>query len=171
MTFDAAAATDSDSTVDTIFALRRTTGRSLASDCYDVGRAFVDESPFWGKAELAMWLLGPYSQVAQDVREVAPASRPSLRQIDVCTVQQVIANAHAEVLYALQRLEDPEAAADLAFEMIAAGFIAQTVDANGASAWVPTTAAHRLADRVISLFVADFMTRVFSADVELALAA
>lgn len=151
-----------DSTVDTVFALRRANARTLASDCHDVGRAFIEESAYWGKAELAMWLLGPYSQLAQDVRDIAPCSRPSLRQIDVLTIENVIDNARAEVLHALERLEDPETASDVAFTMIAAGFVAQTVDTRGVAGWVPTTAARRLADRVLSLFVAAFMSTVFA---------
>lgn len=166
MTFATDFARDSgmmDSVGNTVLALRRGHARSLAFDCLEAATAFMEEAPYWGKAELAMWLLGPYSQVVQDMHEAPQSARPSLRQLEAEEVERLIDGAHAEVREALARLEDAETASDVAFAMITAGFVAPTVDRDGTDGWAPTTAARRLADRVLSLFVADFMTRVFAA--------
>jgi hypothetical protein len=45
---------------DTIVTLPRTTGaHAIASACRDALVTFLNESQHWGKAELAMWLMGP----------------------------------------------------------------------------------------------------------------
>lgn len=152
---------DSESTDATVFALRRMVVRQLSNDCQEAGEAFMNESQYWEKAQLAMWLLGPYSSVAQDVESMPPSSRPQLRHIDANTIANVIDNARAEVQYHLNRLYDPSESSEVVFEMIEKGFVSPIVDTNGAAGWAPTTTAHRLADRVLSLFVAAFLSQVF----------
>ena len=148
------------STDDTLFALRNTGARMLASDCLEAGNAFVEESAYWDKAQLAMWLLGPYSACAQNVEELPPSSRPQLRHLDANTISNVIDNARAELSHKLARLYDSTSSSDVVFSMIENGMVAIVVDANGVSGWAPTTTAHRLADRVLSLFVAAFLSQV-----------
>ncbi len=149
-----------DSADDTVFAVRNRAAHHLASDCLEAGQAFMEESAYWEKAQLAMWLLGPYSAVAQNVEALPPSSRPQMRHIDANTIANVIDNARAEVEFKLERLHDPLTSSDVALTMIEAGFVAPIVDANGAGGWAPTTTAHRLADRVLSLFVAAFLSQV-----------
>ncbi len=148
-----------DGSDDTIFALRQLAARRLATDCLETAQAFMDESHSWGKQQLAMWLLGAYTAVAQNVEALPPSTRPEPRHVAPETIANLIDNARAEVQFKLDRLNDPWTSADVALEMIEAGFVAPIIDANGASGWAPTTSARRLADRVLSLFVAAFMQR------------
>lgn len=146
--------------VDTVYALPRETGMGFVAEaCREAALAFVNESPFWGKAELAMWLLGPYSQAAHRVNNTPEQAPPALREIDLAEIEQLLANARAEVVDALDRLRDPEQAARTVFAMIASGFVVACQDGNGGQGWVPTMTARRLADRVLSLFAADYLLR------------
>lgn len=154
-----------DSADDTVFALRHSGARRFAADCLAAGQAFIEESQYWDQPQLAMWLLGPYSQNAQDVVSLPPSSRPQLREI-CATSTMVIDDARDEVSDKLDRLYDASTSSDVVFSMIEAGYVAQIVDANGATGWAPTTTASRLADRVLSLFVAAFLSTVFEGQSE-----
>lgn len=156
-----------ESTVDTILTLPEQTGSmAVAEDCRAAALAFLNDSAHWGKAELAMWLMGPYSQLTQ---YVSPYSRrrsgefarsaPMLREIDVRMVDRVIKSAHEEVIATLKRTNDAEGGASFAFTMHAAGFIARCEDRGHIAGWVPTSDARRLADRVLSLLAADYLAR------------
>ncbi len=146
--------------VDTVFALPRESGMHHAADAArEAALVFVNESAYWGKAELAMWLLGPYSQAAHRVSARPEQAPPALREIETVEIDRLLACARAEVLDALERLADPEHAARTVFAMLAAGFVVACQDTNGATGWVATTTARRLADRVLSLFAADYLCR------------
>ncbi|AKU97529.1 hypothetical protein AKJ09_04193 [Labilithrix luteola] len=162
------------STAATMISMRRTTASEFAADCYDIAQAFLHDSRFWGKAELAMWLMGPYSRVAHNVSDAPESARPSLREIDVTTIEDIIDAAHDEVVEALTLLDETDFATArlLMNTMLDSGFVAPFVDTNGNEGWTPTTKAHRLADRVLSLLVAAFMTtRSVVQEIPLAIAA
>lgn len=155
------------SNIDTILTLPEQTGSmAIANACRTTALAFLNESLYWGKAELAMWLMGPYGQLT---RYVSPSSRrrggadaptpPLMREIDARMVDRVIRAAHDEVMSTLTRLSDAEAAASFAFTMLASGFVARCEDRGQVAGWVPTSDARRLADRVLSLFAADYLSR------------
>lgn len=163
---------------DTIFTLPEQTGAlATAEACREAAIAFLRESDRWGKAELAMWLMGPYAMVAHYAptyaqRRSGEAMRhapPLLREIDARMVERVIATARAEVMEALDGTTDAQGALDFALRMIAAGFVARCMDLRGTSGWVPTTDARRLADRVLSLLAADYLARPNTDDSGLAL--
>lgn len=146
--------------VDTVYALPREVGMVLVADaCREAALAFVNESPFWGKAELAMWLLGPYSQAAHRVSSGPEQAPPALREIDAVEIEHLLACARGEVMDALDCLRDPEHAARTVFAMVASGFVVACQDGHGGQGWVPTMTARRLADRVLSLFAADYLLR------------
>lgn len=171
------AANQYDSNVDTILTLpEQTCASQIASACRDAGLQFLNDAERWGKAELAMWLMGPYSQVTQYVSPISHRRSgeiarpiPLLREIDARMVDRVIRNARAEVLQTLRRTADPEGAASFAFSMLAAGFVVRCEDRAHTPGWVPTTDARRLADRVLSLFAADYLTRPTEYDTELSI--
>jgi hypothetical protein len=166
-----------DSNVDTILTLPRQTGAlAIAAACRETALAFVNESEHWGKAELAMWLMGPYGHVTQYVGEYAVRRSgefarpvPLLREIDARMVDRVIRNARNEVLSTLAQMSDPEAGASFAFSMMSSGFVVRAEDANRVAGWVPSTDARRLADRVLSLFAADCLTRPEDYDTDLSI--
>ena len=164
-----------DSHIDTILTLPEKTGSiAIADACRSTALAFLNESAYWGKAELAMWLMGPYAQLTQFVSPFSrrrtgdgPRSVPLLREIDARMVERVIKTAHEEVLATLKRTSDAEGGASFAFTMLAAGFVARCEDRGHVAGWVPTSDARRLADRVLSLLAADYLAR--PADYEQAL--
>ena len=156
-----------DSNVDTILTLPEQTGAfAVASACREAALMFMNESQHWGKAELAMWLMGPYAQLTQyvpaDTRHKSGEFKrpvPMLKEIDARMVDRVIKSARAEVLATLQRIGDVEGGASFTFSMLSGGFVARCEDKRQVQGWIPTTEARRLADRVLSLFAADYLTR------------
>jgi hypothetical protein len=155
-----------DSNVDTILTLPERTGSiAVAVACRDAALAFIQESERWGKAELAMWLMGPYAQLTQyvpasGIRKSGEIPRaPMLREIDVRMVDRVIRSARAEILSTLETMRHAEGGASFAFTMMSAGFVVRCEDRGRISGWIPTAEARRLADRVLSLFAADYLTR------------
>ena len=155
------------SNIDTILTLPEQTGSmAIANACRATALAFLNEALHWGKAELAMWLMGPYGQLTQ---YVSPFSRrrsgeracspPLMREIDARMVDRVIRTAHEEVMTTLARMADAEGSASFAFTMLAAGFVARCEDRGQVAGWVPTSDARRLADRVLSLLAADYLSR------------
>jgi len=155
------------SNIDTVLTLPEQTGSmAIANACRATAFAFLNEALHWGKAELAMWLMGPYGQLTQYVSPMsrrrngeAPRPAPMMREIDARMVDRVIRTAHEEVMVALGRLGDAEGGASFAFTMLSAGFVARCEDQGQVSGWVPTSDARRLADRVLSLLAADYLTR------------
>lgn len=154
------------STVDTILILpTNTSARVVAEDCRDAALMFLNESERWGKAELAMWLMGPYSRIVRASADVPRKSGehrrpfPLLREIDPRMVDRVIRSARDNVLAVLQQTAHTDGSADFAFEMMSSGHVARCEDCYGTSGWVPTTEPQRLADRVLSLIAVDYLTR------------
>ena len=171
------AAASYESNVDTILTLpEQTESLAIADACRVTALAFLNESQHWGKAELAMWLMGPYGQLTQ---YVSPYSRrrsgefakpaPLLREIDARMVDRVVKNANDEVVKTLLRMSDSEAGASFAFTMISSGFVARCEDRGQVAGWVPTNEARRLADRVLSLFAADYLARPTDYDTDLSI--
>lgn len=164
-----------ESNVDTILTLPRQTGsHAIATACRETALAFINESGFWGKAELAMWLMGPYAQVTQyvqtfEARQSGEFLRPVplLREIDARMVDRVIRSARAEVLETLIKMSNPEGAASFAFTVLSSGFVVRCEDSRRVPGWVPSPDARRLADRVLSLFAADYLTRPTDYEAEL----
>jgi hypothetical protein len=163
-----------DTSVDTILTLPEQTGSlAIAEACRATALMFLNDSHRWGKAELAMWLMGPYSQLTQYVSprngsgEYEKRPVPLLREIDVRMVERVIRSAHDEVVATLQRTYDAEGGATFAFSMLSAGFVARCEDRGSVAGWVPTSAARRLADRVLSLLAADYLSRPEDYEVDL----
>jgi hypothetical protein len=156
-----------DSNVDTVLTLpQQMNALSIADACRATALAFLNESDRWGKAELAMWLMGPYAQLTQYISsssrrrsgEQAPGV-PLLRDIDARMVDRVIKNAREEVIATLERTNDAEGGASFAFTMLSAGYVARCEDHGHVAGWVPTSDARRLADRVLSLLAADYLAR------------
>lgn len=164
---------------DTILLLpTHTTAAMLAEDCRDVALAFLDESENWGKAQLAMWLIGPYSRVTQMgqrlTKRAGDAPRPMpplLRDIDAYRVDRLIASARERVIGVLMQMVDPQFSANFAFEMMNAGFVVRCEDQYGVAGWVPTNEARHLADRVLALIAVDYLMHPTDYDRQLSVCA
>ncbi len=150
---------------DTILALpERTASTAIAEDCRTTALEFLNDSHHWGKAELAMWLMGSYTALTDYAtpyanRKGRASAPPLLREIDVRMVERVIRSAHEEVVATLINSYEGDGETHFAYTMLAAGFVARCEDKGRVPAWVPTTAARRLADRVLSLLAADYLAR------------
>ncbi len=139
---------------------RTTRATWVASHCRETAVSFVNDSAHWGKAELATWLLGPYSQAAKyapDVLGNRVSSVVSLNELDARFAE---INAARKGILALLEMELADGTiGQFAFDMIEAGLIAPCKDITGARGWIPTKNARTLGDRIFSLFAADYMTR------------
>jgi hypothetical protein len=161
------------SNLDTVLTLPwQTSVMAVASACRDAALVFVNDSRYWGKAELAMWLIGPYAQLLRHTSRLAARTSASkaneadrLAEIDARFVERVLENARREVLSTLET--SVEDGASFAFTMICSEYVVRCVDTSGTTGWVPTGNPRRLADRVLSLFGADYLTRPSAADAEL----
>lgn len=147
---------------DTVLALSaHDSSRATAAACREAALSFLNDAPYWGFAELMTWLMGPYAQVSRHVPTSSRrgfAGAPTLRDVDVSTVEVEMYEARAEVLKTLERL-DKEGATEFVGKMIAAGFVARCEDAQSVAGWVPTSLARRLVDRLHALIAVDFLTR------------
>jgi hypothetical protein len=126
---------------------------ALASDWRDAALRFISESHHWGKAELAIWLLetsGMFVGRSPSADEV----RLDSVHIDARLIEQMLENARQEVLAALD--EDP---ATVAFSAIAKEHVIRCTDEQDVSGWAPSGNVRRLADRVLALLAADYLTR------------
>jgi hypothetical protein len=165
------------SNVDTILTLPEQTGAvAVANACRETALELLNDGERWGKAELATWLMGPYSQLTQYVTPRASRRSmeiqkpvPMLREIDARMVDRVLRNARTEVIEALRSTYDAEGGAAFAFTMLSNGFVARCEDRSHVAGWVPTTDARRLADRVMSLLAADYLTRPSDYETELSI--
>jgi hypothetical protein len=121
-----------------------------------------------------MWLMGPYGQITQythAVERVTQSGRyprmqaPLLREIDARMVERVISSARDEVIARLGQMLDgglgDAGVGEPAFvyDMVSLGFVVRCEDARQIEGWVPSSSARRLADRVLSLFAADYLVR------------
>jgi hypothetical protein len=147
---------------------------ALAKSCREAALVFINDSDHWGKAELAMWLFGPYGQLTEHVspqsnRGKSATPMPLLRDIDAATVERLLRNTRAEVRQTLETLFDPDGAASFAYSMLATGIVIRCEDTSESPGWAPTRTAQRLADRVLSLFAADYLTQPGDYELELSI--
>lgn len=181
MTINSSAAFDVShaSEVDTILTLpSQTTALAIAQSCRDTAMAFMEDSLSWGKGQLAMWLMGPYGQITQythAVERVTQSGRyprmqaPLLREIDARMVDRVISSARDEVISRLaQTLDNEGGEPAFVYDMVSLGFVVRCEDARQIEGWVPSSTARRLADRVLSLFAADYLVRPQAYETEMA---
>jgi hypothetical protein len=136
---------------------------TVAAACREAGVAFVQQAATWGRAELSQWLLGPYAQVVVDCAPSGSGPLPRAAREpngeERRAVLTRIRSARCAVVETLARLQDPAFAASVVVASLAAGHVAHHVWEDGTSGWAPTRAACTLADRVLSLFVADYLVR------------
>jgi hypothetical protein len=167
-----------DSHVDTILTLpSQTSALAVAQSCRDTALVFMEDSLGWGKGQLAMWLMGPYGQITQythAVERVTQSGRyprvqaPLLREIDARMVDRVISSARDEVIARLGQMIDGDGEPAFVYDMVSLGFVVRCEDARQIEGWVPSSTARRLADRVLSLFAADYLVRPQDYESELA---
>jgi hypothetical protein len=116
----------------------------------------------WGRPELARWLVGPYAEAVAATRSLrVSGTRAAVvhRPVEEDTVQELLTTARTEILEVLRGAASwkHDGAAVRAF--MAEGLVAGIVDETSDLGFAPLDGRMRLAARVRSLFVADYLTR------------
>jgi hypothetical protein len=147
-------------------------GADMARDCRETAVQFMNEATSWGKAELAMWLEGPYALLTRYAKkETVPSlagDGPLLKQIDVRLVDRIIRAAHTEVLENLSQLCH-DGSSSFVLRALISGSVARVEDGYREPTWAPAAGTTRLADRVLSLFAVDYLLREGDYDSDLAI--
>lgn len=149
-------------------------GVDMARSCRETAVQFMNESSSWGKAELAMWLSGPYALATRHAKKESlpsiAADIPLIKQIDVRLVDRVIRLARAEVLENLSPLLSDQSSSFVLRALIS-GSVARVEDGYREPTWAPAAGTTRLADRVLSLFAVDYLVRPGDYENDLAICA
>ena len=136
-----------------------------SSDISSVSRAaaleFTNQSSHWGTGELSSWLTGPYAMLTQKTAKTGNEgmlAAPLIRTIDARLVDRIVRSARSEILATL-RMIAADGSASFVLRSLISGFVVRCEDASRVPAWAPTSEPTRLADRVLSLFAVDYLTR------------
>lgn len=138
---------------------------SVAAECRDAWRSFVEHSEEWGKTDLVLWtygVLAPLTRFAEDAlssRVLGPAAvEHDFARVDVRFVDRLVRTARARVLDTLWSLETAEARVDFGYATLASGGVVACADARGRTGFVPSATRGPLAERVLALVAADLLT-------------
>ncbi len=135
----------------------------ISSACRETALEFINDSRRWGKPELSMWLTARYADLTKyAIKEEEQGSAglwpvPLLKDIDVRLVDRIMSSARAEILETLRTLAK-NGAASFVLKALISGTVVRCEDASNEPTWAPGQAT-RLADRVLSLFATDYLTR------------
>ncbi|MDB5220632.1 MAG: hypothetical protein JWO86_8559 [Myxococcaceae bacterium] len=114
----------------------------------------------WGRRELADWLVCQYAPCAATplYPETADSAPASERTLDEGILERVILDARGRALRLLADLVVPWQASPIARLAVACGNVVAQRDERGGIAYSPVGLARmRLAERVASLFIADYL--------------
>lgn len=132
---------------------------NVARHCREAGVAFVrGTTSGWGRSDLAEWLVSHYAPAVVPCSDVGPRRACGITVVDEATIEGVVLDARARVLRTLSELTVRDRATTLARTFIARGEVLAVRDGLGFVAHAPVDRARMtLADRVVSLFVADWL--------------
>lgn len=139
--------------------------RDVADACRSAALTFAAHGPRdWSRRELADWLVGPYAQAVAPTRSLrVSGTRRAVvhRPVDEASVQELLTAARTEVIEVVRAAWSWKHDAASVRASVEEGLVVGVVDAAGAElGYAPVDSARmRLADRVRSLFVADYLTR------------
>lgn len=131
----------------------------VASNCRAAGVAFVrGTTSGWGRSDLARWLVSHYAPAVIACGDVGPRRASGITVVDEPTIERIVLEARARVLRTLSGLTVKDRSTMLARMFIARGDVLAVRDGLGFVAHAPVDRARMpLADRVVSLFVADWL--------------
>ena len=116
-------------------------GDDLARECRETATQFMNEASRWGKAELAMWLQGPYALATRHARRenglTLVGNVPLIKEIDVRLVDRIIRAARTEVLENLNQLVSDQSSSFVLRALIA-GSVQRVEDGYSEPTWAPT---------------------------------
>lgn len=127
------------------------------------GAAFVrGTTQGWGRRDLADWLLCHYAPCAATPFYPERTDTPpdGERTVDEAALEPIIFEARARVLRLLGELVVPWQASPVARLAVASGIVVSQRDERGGVAYSPVALKRmRFAERVASLFIADYLNR------------
>jgi len=141
---------------------RETRVHAIVERCREAGVAFVQGTtgPF-GPRELATWLVEHYEPATAPTRSIVRrSSPPGDRRIDEATLERVVLDARARLFEMLDKCTTAWSGESFARDMVDGKLVVGVQDEGGAIGYAPVRYRDmRLVDRVVSLFVADYLTR------------
>lgn len=132
---------------------------AAARACREAGVAFVrGTTSGWGRSDLAKWLVCHYAPSVVACGDAGPRRACGITVVDEPTIERVVLDARAKVLRTLSVLTVRDRATTIARTFIARGDVVAVRDDSGGVAYAPVDQPRMtLTDRVISLFVADWL--------------
>ncbi|MEO8876105.1 MAG: hypothetical protein ABI461_11000, partial [Polyangiaceae bacterium] len=150
--------------------------RDLADLCRSAALGFLANARDWDKRKLAEWLENSYRPLVVGVanrarRRLTPAyGAPPAPTVQIDALAQMLQNAHTDVLRQLRELAAAPSSLDAGRAFISGSIVTRCMDDIGESGWAPVShRASLLADRVMSLFAADFLARPWDYEYDLAI--
>ena len=143
------------------------TAGAIASACREAGLQFLEGvAGDWGKADLALWLAGPYRDATRFGAPIRgstpppPEPRMSAPGGLGAQIDRIVRETRWHVLASLEGLALPDGRHRFVDRALAASQIVARKDSEGCAVWVPVDVpGMRLTARVESLFAADYLTR------------
>jgi hypothetical protein len=143
----------------------------LADLCRSAGLSFLANARDWDKRMLAEWLECRYRSLVVGASERARSKREAASEapsVPPETLTQILNAAHADVLRQLRQLVAAPSSLDAGRAFISTNVVTRCIDDTGVSGWAPIAhRSSRLADRVMSLFAADFLVRPWDYEYDL----
>ncbi len=146
----------------------------LVDACRSAALGFMASANGWTKRQFAEWLETSYLPLpigcpatprARGYKRTPAWGTTAVRlgnkgKVDSDALRDIIASAHAEVAATLRSVSERGSVMGLGETLVHSQLVVRCIDADGASGWAPAaTTRMRLADRVLSLFAADFLMR------------
>ena len=130
----------------------------VADRSRDAVRAFLGLTP--SKTALADWLRGPYYEATRfGPRRLVTSSAEDARS-ELAGISAIVASAQDEVRAAVRGAMEARSAADLVRRLPPVVHVVRAHDTSGSCGFIPIDArGGRLADRVVALVLADYLTR------------
>jgi hypothetical protein len=157
--------------------LRHGSANDVADLCRSAALGFLANARDWSKADLAEWLQESYRPLVVGAPKVqrkltpaygTPASVAPTPSVAPAALAGILETAHSDILRALRDLQASRSSLDAGRAFIASNVVTRCIDDTGVAGWVPVShKSSRLADRVMSLFAADFLARPWDYEYDL----
>jgi hypothetical protein len=131
----------------------------VAAACRSAFLLFARQAGIWGKREVAEWLTNHYAKATCLDEEPAPSERKPSQSVQPEALQWLMRAARIQIIQCAEELLEHGEDAPFLSRLVAHGFVVPVRDAAGVEGFAPTRKpAMTLADRVLSLLAADFLT-------------
>jgi hypothetical protein len=157
--------------------LKNRTTNDVADLCRSAALGFLANARDWSKRDLAEWLQDSYRPLVIGAPKVqrkltpaygTPVSIAPSPAVSPAELTGILENAHWEILRALRDLQAAPSSLDAGRAFIASNVVTRCIDDNGVAGWVAVShRSSRLAERVMSLFAADFLARPWDYEYDL----